>query len=248
MACVHEGIYPLIFESGKNTSLEKGETFEDTLLNLNAYHPHIFVIRAGNQLDLPSMTKKLGTPVINAGWGTHGHPSQALLDWMTIIESSQQNENRKVRLVFVGDVKSSRVFSSHLELSSILGYEIGVCCPADFSPAPFQGPFIDSLDEALSWGSHFMFLRVQRERHSSASQILNENYLQKFGASENFLSKLREDQYFLHPGPVNYGVEMDLRVMNDRRCLVLKQAENGVPLRRALLKIVLGQDRAELFT
>lgn len=237
MACALEGIYPLIFEAGKNTSLEKGETLEDTLRNLNTYHPDVFVLRSGNELDFRAMASELRTPILNAGWGTVGHPSQALLDWMTILENPSASQN--VRLVFVGDTKNSRVFSSHLELSNQLGYEVGVCSPREFFPTHFTGKSFETLQESLSWGTHFMFLRVQKERHHTGSKNVLENYLESFGASLSFLSQLRSDQFILHPGPVNYGIEIDPKVTQDPRCLIQKQAENGVPVRRALLRYVL---------
>lgn len=232
VACIREGIYPMLFEAGSKTSLDKGETEEDTLRNLNSYHPDFFVLRSGDGLDMKKISHELGCPILNAGWGTQGHPTQALLDVLTIKETIA--DLQKVRLVFIGDVRSSRVFASHLELAHQLGYKVAVCAPKQFLPHNSQIINFESLRDSVAWATHFVFLRVQKERHQV--KIEETSYLENYGASVNFMKLLSAEQFIMHPGPVNYGIEIEEEVTNDSRCLILKQAENGVPLRRAVIQ------------
>lgn len=231
-ALVREGYYPLFFDGGAKTSLEKGETLEDTLRNLNTYEPDFFIIRCGDNLDLQKMNSTLNRPILNAGWGVKGHPTQALLDIFTLVEESGPVQKKKI--VFVGDVRSSRVFSSHLELSKVMNYEVGIYAPDELMSNCEGISNFRTLKEALTWGDHFVFLRMQKERHDA--DLTFQDYLQEFGASKNFLSQLGSGQFFLHPGPVNYGVEIEESVTSDSRCLIMKQAGNGVFIRRALIR------------
>ncbi len=240
------GIHPLILDGGIGTSIEKGETVEDTILNIEAMRPLFFVIRCDDQIDLEKIQKKLDRPVINAGWGRRGHPTQALLDALTVYEKFGTLKNKNV--LFVGDIKHSRVVSSHLELSQILNYHVAYCAPDDFLPlassefSQTQPRQFSKLSEGLQWADVVIALRVQKERHESENIFLIEDYRENFGLNSVQLKALKNEALIMHPGPINYGVEIELEIVNDPRCVILKQVENGVFLREALLRQILKGD------
>lgn len=240
-ACSRAGYHPIVLDSGAGTSLDKGETVEDTIFNIEAMRPLFFVIRCNDLVNLAQIEDKLNVPLINAGWGKQGHPTQALLDALTIFEKYGSLEKKKV--LFVGDIKHSRVVSSHLELAKKLNYHMGYCAPEEFLPTLPQDSMIkDSvqifkkLNEAMEWSDVIIALRVQRERHDNENLFLLEDYRENFGLSVKSLKTLKNDSLIMHPGPVNYNVEMDFEVLNDPRCMILKQVENGVFLREALIR------------
>ncbi len=238
-ACVRAGVHPLILTGNAGTSLEKGETFADTIYNLEAMRPDLFVIRCNSTLDLNEITHQLNVPVINAGWGSASHPTQALLDTLTLFEKWNTLEKKKI--LFLGDVKHSRVVNSHLELAKILGYQIGVCAPDDFLPSQDSlksFTYFKTLQHGLEWADAVMALRVQKERHDSYEFNL-QNYRKSYALNSQNLLGLKADGWIMHPGPINYGVELEHEVLADRRSLVLAQVENGVFLREALIRNLL---------
>ncbi len=239
-ACVRLGSYPLRFDGKSGTSIEKGESLVDTVLNVNAMDPSVLVIRCGDNLDLQLLANKVKSPIINAGWGKRGHPTQALLDAYTIRQSLGTCEKQKV--LIVGDVVHSRVAASHLELARMLNYEVAFCGPASFIPAQFQGRVFGTLSEGLKWCTVAMALRVQTERHQSESAL--DNYSEQFGFTAKSLADLSSKALILHPGPINHGTEMDEDVLNDGRCRVLQQVSNGVFIRQALIRRALMEDQA----
>lgn len=236
MACSRAGYHPLILDGGIGTSIEKGETIEDTIFNIQAMRPSFFVIRCNDLVDLNDLNIELNTPVINAGWGKQGHPTQALLDALTIYEKYKSLENKNI--LFVGDIKHSRVVSSHIELSKKLNYNLGFCAPEEFlSESSLQsGQIFKKLQDALEWADVVIALRVQKERHDNENLFLLEDYREDFGLNTISLKKLKTDALIMHPGPVNYGVEIEQDVLKDARCMILKQVENGVFLREALIR------------
>lgn len=233
-ACVRSGVYPLVLSGAAGTSLEKDETLEDTILNIEAMRPLFFVIRAPDELDLRGIAQKIKTPIINAGWGMQGHPTQALLDSLTVYEKFNVIEGKKI--LFVGDIKHSRVVSSHLELSKILGYKIGYSCPASFLPPQIERDvmYFSQLKEGLQWADAVVALRVQKERHGS-TKFSVEDYRTKFGLNNSALQFLNNDSLIMHPGPINYGIELEKEVLEDPRSQILKLVENGVFVREALI-------------
>ena len=235
-ACSRAGYHPLILDGGIGTSIEKGETIEDTIFNIQSMRPLFFVIRCSDLVNLLQLELELGVPVINAGWGKQGHPTQALLDALTIIETIKILKNKNV--LFIGDIKHSRVVSSHLELAKKLKYNIGYCAPEEFMPAPAPGTtkIFKKLNEALNWADAVIALRVQKERHDNENLFLLEDYRENFGLSLSSLKNLKSNAVIMHPGPVNYGVEIESEVLKDPRCMILKQVENGVFLREALIR------------
>ncbi|MBL7672087.1 MAG: aspartate carbamoyltransferase catalytic subunit [Bdellovibrionaceae bacterium] len=235
-ACARLGLHPLVLSGVEGTSLSKGESFEDTILNIQAMNPEIFIIRCGDNSALRDMAEKMKRPVINAGWGLQGHPTQALLDAFCWRE--QIGDLRGRRLLIIGDIKHSRVAASHVELSRILGYEVACCGPSDFMPESDRFHKFKSLEEGIAWAHAIMVLRVQLERH--AQKISLDSYKVHYQIGKEWLQKMPESMCIFHPGPVNYGIELDQAVSVDPRSQFMNQVEHGVWLRQALLQNILG--------
>ncbi|MEK2687583.1 aspartate carbamoyltransferase catalytic subunit [Bdellovibrio sp. GT3] len=236
-ACAHLGVYPMLLDGKSGSSLEKGETLEDTVLNVAAMKPAFLVIRSGDDLDFNAIAAQVSMPIINAGWGKKGHPTQALLDAYTIRKHLGSIENQKV--LIVGDARHSRVAASHLELAAKLNYEVAFCGPQEFLPVHAKVKVFETLSEGLKWCSVAMALRVQLERHQGQHSL--GNYRSDFGFTVENLKSLSKDALIMHPGPINQGTEMDTEVLQkDSRCRVLDQVSNGVLIRQAILLDVLG--------
>ena len=234
-ACSRAGYHPLILDGGIGTSLEKGESVEDTIFNIQAMRPLFFVVRCNDQVNLEAIESRVDQPVINAGWGKRGHPTQALLDALTMIEAWKTLKSKNI--LFVGDIKHSRVVSSHLELAPKLGYSVGFCAPNEFLPSnDSMAKTFSKLDEALEWADAVIALRVQKERHDNENIFLLEDYRESFGINSERLKKFKSSGLIMHPGPINYGVEIENDVLKDPRSCILKQVENGVFLREALIR------------
>lgn len=229
-ACAREGVHPLVF-SGGGTSLEKGETYEDTVLNIAAMEPAFMIIRSGDDLDMEAVQAKISMPIINAGWGRKGHPTQALLDIFTLYKKFGSFESQ--RLLIVGDILHSRVAASHFELSKILGYELAFCGPTEFLPQWPGMKVMSTLKEGLEWATAAMALRVQLERHDSKYSL--SEYRQHYGFTAQNLKALFADSVIMHPGPINQNTELDSGVLQDPRIQVLQQVRHGVYIRQALI-------------
>lgn len=234
-ACARIGLHPLVLSGVEGTSLSKGESFEDTILNIQAMNPEIFIIRCGDHSALRGMAEKMKKPVINAGWGLQGHPTQALLD--AFCWQEQIGDLRGRRLLIIGDIKHSRVAASHGELSKILGYEVAFCGPSEFMPESDHFHKFKSLEEGITWAHSIMVLRVQLERH--AQKISLDSYKTHYQIGKKWLQKMPETMCIFHPGPVNYGIELDQAVSGDPRSQFMNQVEHGVWLRQALLQKIL---------
>lgn len=230
-AAARLGLHPLLLDAAMGTSLEKGETVEDTVLNLAAMEPEALVVRCDDSVDLYDLQKKVSMPILNAGWGKRAHPSQALLDALTL--KANGREFSQVRLLVIGDVKHSRVTGSHFQLAKILGYEIAICGPKDFVPDNYQGKYFDDLSAGMAWATDLMALRMQHERHAKAYTL--QSYKDQYGLSLQKLKSFNSTGLLLHPGPVNYGVELEADVNEDSRCKILEQVKWGTYLRQALL-------------
>lgn len=238
-ACARLGVYPLRLDGKSGSSLEKGETLEDTILNVNAMRPSFLVIRSGDELDFNDIAKKISTPILNAGWGKRGHPSQALLDAYTIRKHLGTCEGQK--LLIVGDVRHSRVAASHFELAEKLGYEVALCGPKEFLPENSKAKIFSSLKEGLQWSTAAMALRVQLERHEAKYALAD--YRRDYGFTKENLKSLSAKALIMHPGPINQGTELDSDVLQDPRCQVLNQVENGVYIRQALIHLTLSEEK-----
>ncbi len=252
MASYRLGLQVLTMELSAGSSLSKGETPTDTVLNFAAMKPDVLVVRYGNSRELDTLLPKLDIPVLNAGSGTMAHPTQGLLDAYTLRQEWGSVKGKKV-LIF-GDVLHSRVARSNFDVLSKLGAEVGVFGPEDMLPSSkgealsseFEIRIFSDLDEALPWADACMGLRVQLERHEGKTLDLDSNggnatYLTRYGLTTERLKKLRSDAIILHPGPINHGVEFAPEVVKDPRSRVLQQVTNGVTIRAALLASILGR-------
>ncbi|MEZ0391801.1 MAG: aspartate carbamoyltransferase catalytic subunit, partial [Pseudobdellovibrionaceae bacterium] len=215
-ACVRSGVGPVLFDGGLKTSLEKGETVEDSLLNMAAMRPSALIVRCSDSLDLPQLALQLKVPVINAGWGVRAHPTQALLDVFTLKSKWSSLEGKK--LLILGDVKHSRVAHSHVELASHFGIKLGQCGPEGFiSENPIFQTF-QKLEDGLQWADAVVALRFQFERHDSTLRFSKEDFRNLYGLSVKSLRALKSESWVMHPGPINHGIEMETEVLQDPRC------------------------------
>ncbi len=235
------GLGPLLFDGGQKTSLEKGETVEDSILNIAAMSPCLMIIRCGEHVDLRKISEQVSAPILNAGWGVRGHPTQALLDLFTL--QSKWGSVIGKKLLIVGDLKHSRVAASHVELAQVCGYTLGQCGPNDYLLENPQVQKFASLHEGLNWCDAVMALRFQFERHSGAQPFAKDDYTIQFGLNPGSLKALPAWAPLLHPGPINYGLEMEQIVTTDSRSCILQQVTNGVYIREALLRIALGETK-----
>lgn len=238
-ASIRAGLGALIFDGGLKTSLEKGESVEDSLYNMAAMDPQVLVVRCSDAVDLVNLAPKLKVPILNAGWGVKGHPTQALLDQLTL-KSKWKNLAGK-KLLIVGDLKHSRVASSHLELSEKTGLQVAQCGPQEFLSNSSKIQTFSNLHEGLAWADAVMALRFQFERHDNSVAFSKESYRSQFGLSQNSLKNFKSDAWILHPGPINHGIEMETEVLSDPRAIVLEQVRHGVYLREAVLRMTLGE-------
>lgn len=238
------GIRTIALDNPSAASISKGETLEDTFRNIAAMMPDLMVVRYNTNHDADMVIRELPCPVISGGIGTAEHPTQALLDAFTILECRKQIKGEKV--LIVGDVLHSRVANSNLMLLRRLGAEVAYCAPAHFSPNNDNWKDVRSfttLNEGVEWASVVMGLRVQKERHASASLGAGESmaeYREQFRVGGDQLKHFRPDGILLHPGPVIRGIEFSAFVLNDKRCKVLDQVTNGVFVRASLISIMLG--------
>ncbi len=232
--------------SASQSSLGKGETLLDTARTLEAMHPDVVVVRS-RAAGVPWMlARHLGCAVINAGDGLHEHPSQALLDARTLLEHWGDLKGR--RIVLVGDIAHSRVAGSNLRLLPRLGARVRVAGPPTMIPPrmdafPGVEVFYD-LDRALEGADAVMMLRIQKERITEPLFPSDREYSLRYGLSLERARRLPEGCLILHPGPINRGVELDPRVADGERSVILDQVENGVAVRMALLYLTAGHGNA----
>lgn len=234
-ACVRLGVKPVTLSGSQSTSLEKGETLEDSVLNMAALEPDVFIIRAPQEFPLLKIASDINIPIINAGWGSESHPTQALLDFYTLYR--QYKTLQSLKIVYVGDTQHSRVVRSHLELAETLQVEVAFCGPAALQLQTAKSvKRFETLTEALGWADVIYLLRVQKERFTQATQsMVPDLAMVNFTMNKNLRSHLREDQVLMHPGPVNYGVEIDEEMARHPQSLILKQVNNGLYVRQQLI-------------
>jgi len=227
--------------SASTSSVVKGETLLDTARNLEAMNPDVIVIRhsaAGAPHMLAGMVKQ---SIINAGDGAHEHPTQALLDMMTIRAKKGRLENMKVAIV--GDIAHSRVARSNIHGLKKMGAQVTVAGPATMIPRDIEqmGVYVcSSLDEAIKEADVIMMLRIQIERqHQNIFPSLRE-YAQRFCLSKKNIPLAKKDVLVMHPGPINRGVEISPDIADGPYSVILDQVTNGVAVRMALLYLLTG--------
>jgi aspartate carbamoyltransferase catalytic subunit len=233
------GLNPVLFDLGHPSSLEKGESLEDTVLNFAAMDPALIVVRCDHRLDLEALSKQTNCPLISGGWGVKSHPTQALLDIFTLKTRWGSLQNKK--LLIVGDIRHSRVASSHFELAQKLGYQIGQCGPEGFLVDHAKSPVFQDLQAGLQWADAVMALRFQFERHDKTVELSKLSYQGQYGLNDKTLKALKSSGWILHPGPIHYGIEMEPEVAKDSRFLVFDQVNSGVFMREAILRWMMGE-------
>jgi len=219
------------------SSVKKGETLIDTAMTLNAMHPDIIVVRHAQAGAAHLLARKVDCAVVNAGDGAHEHPTQALLDALTIRRNKGRIENLNVAIC--GDVLHSRVARSNIILLSALGARLRVVGPSTLMPTGIANLGVEvftSMREGLKDADIVMMLRLQRERMSGAFIPSTREYFHFFGLDEEKLAYAKPDALVMHPGPMNRGVEIDSSVADGDHSLIREQVEMGVAVRMAVLE------------
>lgn len=227
--------------SASTSSTTKGETLVDTARNISAMHPDIIIIRHACSGAPLLLSKHVQAAVINAGDGAHEHPSQGLLDMMTVKEHRGTLSGLKIALV--GDIAHSRVARSDVIGFTRMGSEVHLYGPATLIPKGMDalGAIVSpSLEEAVRDADVVMTLRIQRERQNDPLLPSLREYSRQFGISRKILSLAKPDAVVMHPGPVNRGVELPPDVADGPQSVILDQVTNGVAVRMALLYLVMG--------
>ena len=232
------------------SSVSKGETLLDTARNLEAMSPDCIVVRH-SMAGAPYHLAKMGNaPIVNAGDGSHEHPTQALLDALTIREYKGHIEG--LRIAILGDVLHSRVARSNIHLLTKLGATVSIAGPGTLVPAEFgelveQGLRIEKrIEDAIEGADVVMILRIQRERQDAAFFPSMREYAVHFGLKPIHLERAAPDAIVMHPGPINRGIEIASEIADGSRSLILDQVANGVAVRMAVLYLLAGGGRAEL--
>ena len=243
LAAARLGADVLNFDAG-SSSAKKGETAVDTMRNLEAMGVDCFVVRTGVDGELKTLIDAAGpnTHFINAGDGRSNHPTQALLDMLTI-RQHKGGDFSGLRVVMAGDILHSRVARSDLQALKILGCgEIRVCGPDSLLPA--DGTLsgcerFSDFNKALQGADVVMMLRLQRERMEQGLVGSLEQYFSDYGLDADRLALAKPDAIVMHPGPMNRGVEISDAVADGPQSVILEQVSNGVAVRMAALKAVL---------
>jgi aspartate carbamoyltransferase catalytic subunit len=231
----------------ESSSLKKGESLLDTVWTLEAMRPDGIVIRHDSSGAPEFIAQRLGIPVVNAGDGTHEHPTQALLDALTIRD--RKNTLDGLQVTILGDILHSRVARSNIHLLSKFGAQITLCGPAMWVPRELESLAVNvrrvsHIDEALDGADVIIVLRVQTERiHEPA--LAPEEYILQFQLTAERLRLAGKDALVLHPGPMIRGLEIDPSVADGPQSCVLDQVTNGLAVRMALLYHLVGGAASE---
>ena len=222
----------------KDSSIKKGETLFDTALTLNAMKPDLIVIRHPYSGAVQLLSEKIDCSVINAGDGKHEHPTQALLDAMTVLR--RKNRLSGLTVTICGDIAHSRVARSNIFLFGKLGNSIRLVGPATLVPDCFKEfgvEVFNNMREGLKGADVVMMLRLQKERMDGGYVPSEREYFHFYGLDEEKLSQAKSDAIILHPGPMNRGVEIDSELADDlSRSAIQEQVEMGVSIRMAVIE------------
>jgi aspartate carbamoyltransferase catalytic subunit len=227
--------------SASSSSMVKGETLVDTARNLEAMHPDVIVIRHPAAGAPHLLARKVKAAIINAGDGMHAHPTQALLDLMTVRE--RKGKIAGLRIAIIGDIAHSRVARSNCIGFTKMGADVVLAGPPTMIPKGVEalGASVTySLDDAIGGADVIMMLRIQKERQQRFLFPTEREYAMVYGLTKERLKNAREDVLIMHPGPINRGVEIASDVADGPYSLILEQVTNGVAVRMALLYLVAG--------
>ena len=222
--------------SVKTSSVAKGETLLDTAQTLNAMNPDLLVVRHQHSGAAELLAQKVSCAVINAGDGWHEHPTQALLDALTIRRHKGRLEN--VVVAICGDIRHSRVARSNIALLTRMGARVRIIAPSTLLPPNATRLGVEvftSMEEGLQGADVVMMLRLQKERMDGAFIPSEREYYRFWGLNEERLALAKEDAIVMHPGPMNRGVEIDSVAADGPRSVIREQVEMGVAVRMAVL-------------
>ena len=222
-----------------NSAIKKGETLIDTAMTLNAMHPDIIVIRHQNSGACNLLSQKVNCAVLNAGDGRREHPTQALLDALTIIDRKEKIEGLKIAIC--GDILHSRVARSNIYLLNMLGAEVNIIAPSNLIPNDIERLGVNiftNMNKGIKDCDIVMMLRLQNERMTSSFLSSNREYYEYYGLTPKKLENAKKDALIMHPGPMNRGIEIDTNLADDiNKSVIKEQVELGVAVRMACLKI-----------
>ncbi|KIH77431.1 aspartate carbamoyltransferase [Geoalkalibacter ferrihydriticus] len=230
--------------TASSSSVVKGETLEDTAKNIEAMRPDIIVMRHGASGACHYLAQRVDCSIINAGDGAHEHPSQALLDMLTIRQHKGRIEGLKVAII--GDITHSRVVRSNLYGLTRMGAEVRLAGPGTMMPPGIErlgATVYHDMNQAIAGADVVMMLRIQLERQGKTLLPTLREYARFYGLNTENLKLAAKDALVMHPGPVNRGVELSSYVADGAQSVILDQVENGVAIRMALLYLVLGGEQ-----
>ena len=229
------------FASG-SSSVKKGETLLDTVNNILAMKVDMIVLRHPNPGASVFLSRNVDAKIVNAGDGTHEHPTQALLDTYSIRE--KYGEVRDKRIVIIGDILHSRVALSNIYCLQKLGAEVKVCGPSSLMPKHLDSlgvTHFSNLKKALEWCDIANVLRIQLERQDVNYFPSLREYSMLYGIDKKILDSLNKEITIMHPGPINRGVELSSDIADSEHAIILDQVENGVAVRMAVLFLLAGK-------
>ena len=226
--------------TASTSSTTKGETLADTARNIEAMMPDIIIMRHASSGAANYLARRIKTSVINAGDGTHEHPSQGLLDLMTVKE--HKGTIKGLKIAIIGDITHSRVAHSDIIGFSKMGADVFVSGPATLIPREVArlGATVSNVAAAVKDADVVMPLRIQKERQNDPLIPSFREYATFFGINREILKNARPDALVMHPGPINRGVELAPDVADSTQSVILNQVTNGVAVRMALMYLVLG--------
>ncbi len=228
------------FSSG-TSSLKKGESFKDTIQNIHSMKIDCIIIRHSSPGSCINLTNYVDSTIINGGDGFHEHPTQGLLDIMSIKEKFSKIKGLKIAIV--GDILHSRVARSNIYGLLKMGAKVMVCGPSNLIPGNIEelGVKVSSdIDSTLEWADAINILRIQRERMGIGIVPSTREYRTLFGINQSRLDKFNKEIVVLHPGPINRGVEISSDVADGENAIILDQVLNGVAIRMSVLFLLLG--------
>ena len=227
--------------SASTSSVKKGETLKDTVQNIESMKIDGAIIRHSHPGSALKLTEYIDGSVINAGDGSHEHPTQAILDMVTLKEKFGKIKNLKIGII--GDILNSRVARSNIFGLRKLGAEVVVCGPTTLLPNDISRLGINvtnNIDEVLNWCDAVIALRIQLERMHLGRIPSKREYHKFFGLTYERISKLKKDITIMHPGPMNRGLEVDSKIADSENAVILDQVLNGVASRMSILYLLLG--------
>ena len=227
--------------SASTSSLTKGESFKDTVKNIEAMKIDAIVIRHPHSGSPSHLTQFVDAVVVNAGDGMHEHPTQAILDMMSLQEKFQKLKGLKVGII--GDISHSRVALSNIHGLITMGAKVMLCGPSTLIPIHIENLGVKvshDFDEVIDWADAVNILRIQLERMGAGLYPSVREYRELFGLTVDRIERHRKSLVIMHPGPMNRGTEIDSAVADSERAIILDQVLNGVASRMAVLFLLLG--------